>query len=173
MKFLVSWFVHHGVAANLLMLLIVIGGLATIPRLRQEIFPELSSDTITISAAYLGASPEEAEEGVCVRVEEAIQGLPGIKRIRSTALEGMGTVTIEVLEDADIRHLLEEVKARDDAIETFPEETEKPVVQEVLMRRQVIDLAVHGETDEATLRKAAERVRDEEKSPPGRSVCAM
>jgi len=91
---LVEWFARNGVAANLLMFLIIVGGLMTVPTLKEEVFPEFSSDSIMVSVAYLGATPEEVEESVCVRVEEAVQGLPDIKRLESTAREGMGTVLI-------------------------------------------------------------------------------
>jgi multidrug efflux pump subunit AcrB len=166
----VEWFARNGVAANLLMFVIVVGGLMTVPTLKQEVFPEFTSDTITVSVAYLGATPEEVEESVCVRIEEAVQGLSDIKRMTSTAREGMGTVSIKALENADIRHLLDEVKARVDTIDTFPDETERPIVQEAVMRRQVIDVVVHGDGDEITLRNVAERVRDDISAIDGISV---
>ena len=136
----INWFVHNPVAANLLMILLLVGGALMVLSIRQEIFPEFSTDTITISVPYLGAAPEEVEEAVCVRIEEQIQGINGIKKITSKASEGSGSITIELLEGADIRTVLDEVKARVDAIETFPEEIESPVIQEVLIRQQVINI---------------------------------
>ena len=137
----IAWFAQNPVAANLLMLVLLIGGFLSVVSLRQEVFPEFSTDTISISVPYLGAAPEEVEEGVCIRIEEQIQGINGIKRITSKSSEGSGSVTIELLEGADARTVLDEVKARVDAIETFPEEVESPVIQEVLIRQRVINKA--------------------------------
>ena len=160
MKGLIGWFARNGVAANLMLLVIVISGAIVLTDLKQEIFPELSLDVITIETRYRGAGPEEVEDAICVRVEEALQGIDGIKRMTSTANEGLGLVTLEVLVGHDIREVLDEVKAGVDAIETFPEEVEKPVVHELTSRFQVINVAVAGETDLATLKRIGEQVRD-------------
>jgi multidrug efflux pump subunit AcrB len=174
MKRIISWFAENSVAANLLMVLIIAGGLVTIGAIpgipspvKREVFPELESNLITVAVEYLGAAPEEVEEAICVRVEEAIQGLEGIKEITSSAAEGRGSVTVEVEADFDTRELLDDIKNRIDAIDTFPEETEKPIVQEVLIRRQVMDVVVHGPADERTLKTLGERVRDEIAALPG------
>lgn len=167
MRRVLEWFVKNPVAANLAMVLIVAGGLLTLPGIKQEVFPEIASDLINISVPYLGAAPEEVEEAICVRIEEEVQSLEGIKRITSRASEGVGTVTLELLPGTDIRQLLDDVKARVDAIDTFPEETEKPVIQELLNRRQVLSLAVSGDTDEKTLKVLSERMREEILLLPG------
>jgi multidrug efflux pump subunit AcrB len=163
----IAWFIRNGVAANLLLLLIVVGGLLTLPRIRKEVFPEFSSDMISITMLYRGAAPEEVEQAVCVRIEEAVHGVDGIKRIRSTAAEGLGSVVVELLPGADARRVLDDVKARVDAIDTFPEETEQPVVQEIILRTQVISVAVSGDADEWTLKRVGEQVRDELSNLPG------
>jgi multidrug efflux pump subunit AcrB len=158
---IIAWFAHNGVAANLLMVVIVGSGLLSMARIKQEIFPELSLDLIRVSVEYLGASPAEVEEAVCMRIEEQVQGLEGIKRVTSTASEGFGVVTLEVLPGFVTRDVLDDVKARIDAIVTFPGETEKPVVQELVNRQQVIDVAVSGPADEATIKSLGAQVRDE------------
>jgi multidrug efflux pump subunit AcrB len=163
----IAWFIRNGVAANLLLLLIVVGGVMTIPTIRKEVFPEFSSDMISIAIVYRGAAPEEVEEAVCIRVEEAVYGLDGVKRIRSTAAEGAGSVVIELLPGADARRVLDDVKARVDAIDTFPVETEQPVVQEIILRTQVISVAISGDADEWTLKRVGEQVRDELSNLPG------
>ena len=160
-KGVISWFAQNGVAANLVMIVIIIGGLMTIPGIKKEIFPEFATDMVRISVAYRGAAPEEVEEGVCVRIEEAIQDLDGIEQIRSMAAEGGGTVSVEILPGYDLRKALDDIKARVDAIDTFPEETEKPTVQEVTNRFQVVNVSISGDTDELTLKKLAERVRED------------
>ena len=121
MKGAVNWFARNAVAANLLMVLIVAGGLFTAFTVKREVMPEFSLDMITVQVPYRGAAPEEVEEGVCIRVEEAIQGLDGIKEVTSTANEGSGLITIELEAGADVRKVLDDVKSRVDAIETFPE----------------------------------------------------
>ena len=167
MKNAIEWFARNSVAANLLMVLIMGGGLFLISSIRMEIFPEFSSDIISVSMVYRGAAPEEVEEAVCVRIEEAVQGLDGIKRLTSTASENIGTVSIEVDPSADLRKLLDDVKARVDAITTFPAETEKPIIREITNRRQAINVAISGPADEKTLKTIGERVRDDIAAIPG------
>jgi multidrug efflux pump subunit AcrB len=161
MQGLTAWFARNGVVANLLMFLIIAVGLMTTTGLRMEVFPEISVDIITVSVEYRGAAPEEVEEGVCVRIEEAVQDLDGIKKLTSTASEGTGSVTIEVETGYDTRKVLDDVKSRVDAIDTFPVETEKPVIQELTNRFQVINVSIAGDTDELTLKRLGEQVRDE------------
>ena len=161
MNAIVAWFVHNRVAANLLMAVIVGGGLMALPDIREEVVPELDPEIISVTVPYLGAAPEEVEEGVCARIEEAVASLIGVKKINSTAAEGVGTVLIEVLEGTEPRELLDDVKNRVDAIETFPEETEEPIVQHQLVKRQAINVAVSGKVDEKILKRIGERIRDD------------
>jgi multidrug efflux pump subunit AcrB len=166
-KRLIGWFATNSVAANFLLIMIVAGGLFTIGRVKQEVFPEIRIDTVTISVPYRGAAPEEVEEGVCIRVEEAIQAVEGIKEIRSTGTEGLGVVVVELEPSADIERAVEDIKAEVDAIDTFPAETEEPIVKQAVMRTQVINVAVAGEADERTLRHLGQTVRDELVEIPG------
>jgi len=156
-----SWFVRNHVAANLLMALVLIGGILSMLNMRMEVFPEIDTQTITVRVPYLGASPAEVEEGVNVRVEEAVQGIEGVKRVKSTAQEGAGIVVIELEDYATMSTVLDDVQAAVDRIETFPEETEKPVIAEVTNRVQVLSLFIHGNASERTLKALAERVRDD------------
>ncbi|MFN2377610.1 MAG: efflux RND transporter permease subunit [Candidatus Binatia bacterium] len=161
MKHVVAWFAANGVAANLVVAMIFVGGLLTIPRIKQEIFPEFETDMVTVQVAYPGASPEEIEETINVRVEEKIAGLEGIKKITSTAVENVGVVTVQAQTGTDPRELLDDVKSRVDSIDTFPEEAEEPIVSEATIRYHVISVAVSGDTDELTLKHFAEQIRDE------------
>ena len=163
----IEWFARNSVAANLLMVLIMGSGLLLFPSIRLEILPEVSAGRINISMVYRGASPEEVEEAICVRIEEAVQGLDGIKRITSTASENMGTVNIQVETSTDLRTLLDDVKVRVDAITTFPAETEKPIIREVTNRSQVISIAISGPTNEKTLKVLGEQIRDDIARIPG------
>ena len=167
MKGMIEWFARNGVAANLMMVFIVASGIIAVTTIKEEVFPEIELDRINIQVPYLGAAPEEVEEAVTIRIEEAIQGIDGIKEIQSTAAEGMGTVTVELELGADARKVVDEVKGSVDAITTFPVETEKPVVRELTSRMQVTDIAVSGDVDPFTLKATAERVRDELTAIPG------
>ena len=161
MKGLIAWFARNHVVANLMMFIIVASGIISLTDLKQEVFPEISMDIITVSVDYRGAAPEEVEEAICVRVEEAVQAIEGIKKLTSTAREGSGSVLIEVLPEYDVRKVLDDVKARVDAIDTFPENVERPVTQEVTSRFQVINVSISGDTDLMTLKHYGENVRDE------------
>ena len=169
----VGWFARNGVAANLILLVIVASGAIVLSDLKQEIFPEFSLDVITVEVEYRGAGPQEVEDAICVRVEEALQGLEGIKQITSTANEGRGLVTLEVSAGYDVRRVLDDVKASVDAIDTFPEDVDKPVVQEITSRFQVINVAVAGEADLMTLKRMGEQVRDELTALPGLSQAEL
>jgi len=168
-----AWFAANHVAANILMIFILVSGVLALFSVVIEVFPEIETDTVTIRVPYRGASPAEAEEGVCIRVEEAISSIEGIKRIQSSAQENLGTVTAELEEDADNRKVLDDIKAAVDRIETFPVETEKPVVSEVDTRRRVITIVLYGEVSEKTLKALAERVRDEVTALEGISQVEM
>ncbi len=173
MKGIATWFARNSVAANLLMLLIVAAGIFTITTVRKEIFPEMATDIISVTVPYPGATPEEVEEGVCVRIEEAIQGLDGVKKITSSAAEGAGTVLVEVLEGFNSRELLDDVKSRVDAIDTFPENIENPVIREVTPRNQVLYVALSGEAPELTLKRLGEQLRDELLTLPNVTVVEL
>jgi multidrug efflux pump subunit AcrB len=157
----IAWFARNHVAANLLMVLLVVGGLLTVPMLGQQMLPDVDLEILTVSVPYPGASPEEVEDAICVRVEEAVTGLPGIKRIRSTASEGSGTVTLELTAGEDVARRLADVRARIDAITTFPDEAEAPVVRQAELGNAVLSIAVSGATDERTLKRYGEKIRDQ------------
>jgi len=156
-----AFMASNHVAANILMLFLLVGGVFALWKLPVQVFPDLPTQMITVRVPYLGAAPAEVEEGVCMRVEEAIAGVEGIDRIRSIAQEGMGTVIAELKDGADPRRVLDDIKAEVDRIETFPEQTEKPVISEVLSRTQVINLVVHGAVPESTIKTLAEQIRDD------------
>jgi multidrug efflux pump subunit AcrB len=161
MRGIIRWFAANSVAANLLMIVIVAVGALTIPRLKLEVFPEISAGIVNVSVPYPGASPAEVEESVVVRIEEAIADIEGIKEITSVAAEGAGNVTVEVENDVDVRQVLDDVKVRVDAINTFPAETERAIISEPVLRKPVINVAISGAADEWTLKRIAERVREE------------
>ncbi|MFT5233355.1 MAG: multidrug efflux pump subunit AcrB [Candidatus Krumholzibacteriia bacterium] len=161
MNSLIRWFAGNHVAANLLMVVIVAAGLMSALNIKQEVFPEIVMDMVTVQVLYLGATPEEVEESICVRVEEQVQGVDGVKKITSSADEGVGMITVELQRGADGNQVLDEIKSAVDRITTFPAETEKPVVSLMQSRNQAIDVVVYGDTTEKTLKVLAEKVRDD------------
>ncbi|MEC8927683.1 MAG: efflux RND transporter permease subunit [Verrucomicrobiota bacterium] len=167
MNRVIEWFAVNRVAANLLAAFILIAGFMAVPKIRREVFPEFDSNWVMVQVPYPGAAPAEVEEGICVKVEDAIQGLQGVKQLVATAAEGMGVVSVELLPRTDAGKLLDEIKQKVDAIETFPEEAEQPVITELIIRKQVINVAVAGEVGELALKRAGERVRDELLALPG------
>ena len=167
MKGMIAWFAKNHVAANLLMLFLLLAGAVTALTMKVEVFPEFSLDMITVTTEYPGASPSEVEEAIIRRIEERVAGLSGIKRIDSTARESLGTVTIEVMKDWPLKKLLDEVKSEVDSITTFPNEAERPIVREVTRRNRVISLAVYGDASESTIKNLAETIKNEIINLPG------
>ncbi len=166
MKSAVKWMARNHVAANLLMIVLVAGGLIRASSIKQEVFPEISLDTIQVTVAYPGAGPEEVEEGILLQIEENLTGVDGIKEIRSVAKEGIGMVRAELMpgEDPDLK--LQEIKSEVDRIVTFPADAEKPVITKLLNRYEVISVVVYGDATDRTLREQAEIIREELLSYP-------
>ena len=160
-KGLIAWFAANHVAANLLMFLIIVAGVISSFSLRQQTTPDFELNNITISVPYLGAAPQEVEEGVVIKVEEAIQDIRGINEINSRAREGVGVVTAEVSRDEDLDDVLNEIKNRVDAISTFPALTEKPVYSKQEFIVPVVFVTIHGDIDEFTRKDIAQEIRDE------------
>ncbi|MEH0018004.1 MAG: efflux RND transporter permease subunit [Desulfobacter sp.] len=157
----VAWMAGNSVAANLLMFVLLAGGLFMGLNIKQEVFPEFSLDMVSISVSYPGASPEEVETGIILAIEEAIQDLEGIDEITSTAGEAIARVTVEALEGADINRLWQEIKSEIDRITTMPEEAEEPQVSIADRKRDVMLLALSGDAPETTMRSLADQIRDE------------
>ncbi len=168
-----TWFTDNPVAANLLMLIFIAGGAISLASMHKEEFPNIEPGIVQIQVPYLGAAPEEVEEAVCIRIEEAIEGADGIDRFMTIAREGMCSVMVEVLPEASVTTVLNDVKSNVDALSTFPAETEKPIVSSMQFRGQTITLAIHGDTDEATLKLLAEEIRDDISSLEGISQVAV
>ncbi len=159
---MISWFARNSVAANLLMITIMIGGtLAIRDGVRLEMFPFSDPDTVSVSVPLRGATPEDVELGVAIRIEEAVQDLEGIDKITSRSVEGSTRVQIEIDSDYDPRELLDDIKSRVDAINTFPADTEKPIISLSTHSWPVISIVIAGDYSEDEIRLYAERVRDD------------
>ena len=158
----ISWMANNPVAANLMMLVCIIGGIIMVmTQVKQEIFPEFEVDTVIITVAYPGASPEEVEQGIILSAEEAVRGIEGVKEVRSTATEGVAIITVELMTDANKNKVSTDIKNAIDRITTFPPDAEEPLVQIPTTRRQVISLVIYGDVSENTLKELAESARDD------------
>lgn len=157
----IAWMASNPVAANLIMLLCLVGGLLMTTRIKQEVFPEFESEIVTVTVAYPGASPEEVEKGIVLSIEERVTGLDGIKKVTSSSVEGAGTVTVEALEGTDMERLAQDVKGEVDRISSFPEDAETPRVVIASNRRRTMSIAIYGDMEERVLREMAETVRDD------------
>jgi len=156
----IAWMAGHSVAANLLMALFLVGGLFWALQIKKEVFPDFELDIVTISVPYPGASPEEVERGIILVIEEAVEGLVGIKEFTATAREGVGTVSVEILEGENIQRLAQDIKNEVDRITSFPEEAEEAQVVIAERKRSVVSLALYGNQNEWILREVAEDIRD-------------
>ncbi|MDP7496529.1 MAG: efflux RND transporter permease subunit, partial [Roseibacillus sp.] len=159
MKGVIRWFSRNHVAANFLMLAVLLAGFYTWFQLKKEIFPEISIDAVSVGVPYPNASPEDVEEGVIIPVEEAIADLDGIREINSVAAEGMGMVTVRIENGYDVRDVMDDIKTKVDAIDNFAQEAERPALEELRITSQVVSIAVSGDADERSLRRVAEDVR--------------
>ena len=156
---LVGWFAGNSVTANLLMLFMLVGGLVAISDINVESFPEIDPGTISVSVVYRGATPEEVEAAITRRVEEAVIGIEGVSRVRSTAAEGIGSVTLELKDFVDSRRVRDDVEtAVNQLVEFPPAEAERARIIVVEPSSEVMRLVVFGELSGIELREAAELV---------------
>ena len=161
MEKIIRWFVSNKVVSNLLMVLILVTGATTIPSLKMEVFPEIELNIISVTTVYPGATPSDVEQAICIKIEERLQGLDGVKKITSTASESVGTVTVEVIQGEDINDMLDKIKAEVDAIDSFPESIEKPVCRKFAGSNPVISVAVHGNLEDYILNELTENIKEE------------
>jgi multidrug efflux pump subunit AcrB len=157
----ISWMARNPVAANLLMVALIVGGLLMAGRVKKEVFPQIALDRISVTVPYPGASPAEVEQGILLAVEEAVRPLDDVKEVTSVALESFGTVNIELEKDANHSKALSDVKNAIDRITSFPVESERPIVNLPEWRAEAISLVVYSDQDEKVMHALGERVRDE------------
>lgn len=166
MNQMVEWFIKNPIAANLAMIVILVGGLSSFNKIDKQFFPEQKLNKIQVSVIYPGAGPQEVETQIAMRIEEAIDDLDGIDEINSVSTEGSGTVIVDVEEGYDSQRLLNNVKSRIDAINTFPVEAERPQITELNWKSRMISVALAGHLSEKALKELGEKIRDEMSALP-------
>ncbi|MBT4520306.1 MAG: efflux RND transporter permease subunit [Halieaceae bacterium] len=169
----IRWFIDNPIAANLLMVFLIIGGLMGVLALDKQFFPEFELNTVSVVMAYPGAGPKEVEEQICIRIEEAVHDLSGVKEIRAVARQSVGTVMIEAETGYDMQQLTAEVKTRVDAINTFPGDAERPIITELAHRHHMVAVSLAGDIGERNLKELGERLRNDLAAQPHVSMVEL
>ncbi|MEQ8627023.1 efflux RND transporter permease subunit [Ekhidna sp.] len=160
-KGLIEYFVKYPILANILIALTLVGGVVSMLNTKKSFFPTLEDKNITVSVSYPGASPDEMEEGVTLKIEEALKGVIGIYQVTSTSSENFATINIQKIDGYDIDELYTDVKNSVDGISSFPAGAEKPIIVKQKSRTTAQWLALTGDVDLATLKQFAEDIEDE------------
>jgi Cu/Ag efflux pump CusA len=171
---LISWFIRNPVAANLLMVVLLVGGALSAVNLQRQVFPTISPGNVVITVPYPGATPAEVEEGITRRVEEAVLGIDGVKRVTSTASENVGRIVVETNDFADVDLVKDDIESAVDRLSQFPpENAEKPVVLAPKPTGDVVTLAVVGDVGSMALRRAAEGIERDLLSQSGVTLVSL
>lgn len=163
----IAWMAQNSIAANLLMIILLGGGIYTALTMQKEVDPDFALDIVEVSVSYPGAAPEEVEQGIILPIEEAIRGVQGIREITSNAREGSGNVQMELVAGVDRIKIFQDIDQAVTQIRTFPDDAEEPEVRLEDRVRDVMEIALYGDADVWTMRKLAERVRDRMLNHPG------
>ena len=159
---MIAWFARNHVAANLLLISILIVGLFSLStRIPLEVFPSFATDRINVSVSLRGATPEDVEKSISIRIEESVQDLEGVKEVSSRSSEGASAISIEVESGYDPRDMLADIKSRVDEINTFPADAEKPIISIAERKRDVIAVTIASVYSEKETREYAEKVLDD------------
>ena len=164
---IIAWFANNHVAANLMMLLILGLGIYSALNIRKQTTPDFELNKLQVSVAFPGAAPQEVEEGIVVKIEESLQDIAGIEEIVGLSAEGVGSVTVDVEADANLDQVLNQVKTRVDAINTFPELAERPVIERQALTFPVLFISVYGDIDEFARKTLSQEIRNGLLALPG------
>ncbi len=163
---IIAWFANNPVAANLIMWMLIIGGIISAATVNKEVFPTIETNFVQVSVAYPGAAPQEIEEGINIKIEEAIKDIRGIKQVSSVAADSVGTVTVEVASGYKPKDILDEIKLEVDSISTFPDSIENPNIFQIKPKNLVMFVSIYGDLTDHEMKELAKQTRDEFTSLP-------
>lgn len=166
MKSMIKKLAEHPTAANLLMVLFFLLGFFSVSDIRRETFPDFASTEVSVTAAYPGATAEDVEAAICDRIEEAVEGITGLTKVTSKAVEGAATVILEMVDGADPTEFLNDIKTEVEAISDFPEQVEDVIVKRLNRTDQVLAVAVTGPMSESHLKLYCEQLKEKLKKLP-------
>lgn len=170
---MIRYFLRHPTAANLLMIALLLAGLLALPSIKRETFPEFSPLYIYASIVYPGSTPEEVEESLCLRMEDAIDGLNDIEEVRCQAVEGSASLMLKLNDRADMGRMLIDVQTQINAINDFPAQIEAPIVREAEWNEPVVDVAISANTSLSHLKAYAEDVKQRMKVDAGLKMVSI
>ena len=158
---IIGWFVRNSVAANLLLITIIVLGIMSLGELRKEAFPSMAPDRVTISVSYDSGDPQQAEEGIAIKIEEALESIAGIDAITSTSNANGSTVVVEKNNDYPLATLFTDIKTKVDAINSFPADADNPVIEKATMQDHALWVQLYGDADRATFQELAEKLKSD------------
>ncbi|GAC18955.1 efflux RND transporter permease subunit [Paraglaciecola arctica] len=158
---LIAYFANNSVAANLMMMFIIIMGIFSYFTIQRQMFPNIEINYISVTSVYRGASPQEIEQSILIKMEEALKDITEIKESTSRARRGSGSITLEIDPDEELSEVLDKVKARIDSIATFPADMEPPNISQIEFQQDVIEMALVGDLPISELKPIAKQVEDE------------
>jgi len=158
---IISWFARNSVAANLLMLIIIIGGLLTADTIRKQFFPQIEINWVEFNAFYPGAAPQEVEEGITIKVEEALESVQGLKRVITYSNRNSASGYFRIEDSYDPQVVLDEIKSEIDSISSFPDGMERPKVERIKLRQEVLYMSLYGDMTPRQLKELGEKIHDE------------
>jgi multidrug efflux pump subunit AcrB len=167
---IIAWFARNSVAANLLMIFILVGGLLTIQTINKQMFPQVKINWISYTAPYPGAAPQEVEEGITIKIEEALDTVQGLKRVITYSNRNFSNGWFEVELDYDPQVVLEEVKSAIDSISSFPDGMERIKVEREKFRQEVMYLSLYGDLTNGELKELGRKIHNEIQQLPGVNI---
>ncbi|MCP5078017.1 MAG: efflux RND transporter permease subunit [Psychromonas sp.] len=169
-KGIIAWFARNSVAANLLMIIIIVGGLLTANTIRKQFFPQVDINWIKLSAAYPGAAPIDVEEGITIKIEEALGSIQGLRRVITRSKQNVMEGHIRVEDNYDPNLVLEEIKNEIDSISSFPDAMENVKVERIKLRQEVMYISLYGDLNARQLKDIGNEIHDEIKLLPGVNI---
>ncbi|ACA86746.1 efflux RND transporter permease subunit [Shewanella woodyi] len=158
---IIAWFARNSVAANLLMIIIILGGLLTADTIRKQFFPQVEINWVEFNAFYPGAAPQEVEEGITIKVEEALESVQGLKRVITYSNRNSASGYFRIEDSYDPQVVLDEIKSEIDSISSFPDGMERPKVERIKLRQEVLYMSLYGDMTHRQLKELGENIHDE------------